>query len=43
MWFLLLRKYYKMVSKLISKLTTKILAINILDSKRLIKTNLEHK
>jgi len=43
MWFLLLRKYYKMVSKLISKLTTKILAINILDSKRLIETNLEHK
>ena len=33
MWFLLLIKYYKMVSKLLFKLATKILAINILDSK----------
>jgi len=36
-----------MVSKLVSKLTTKVLATNILDyklvSKRLIETNLEHK
>ena len=33
MWFLLLIKYYKMVSKLVSKLATKVLATNILDSK----------
>jgi len=36
-----------MISKLISKLTTQVLATNILDSKfdpkRLIKTNLEYK
>jgi len=32
-----------MVYKLVSKLTTKVLAINILDSKRLIETNLEYK
>jgi len=44
MWFLLLIKYYKMVSKLVFKLATKVLAINILDSKlvfkRLIEINL---
>jgi len=33
MWFLLLIKYYKMVSKLVSKLTIKVLATNILDFK----------
>jgi len=33
MWFLLLIKYYKIVSKLISKLVTKILVSNILDFK----------
>ena len=41
----LLIEIYKMVSKLISKLTIKVLVINILDfklvSKRLIKNNLE--
>jgi len=47
MWFLLLRKYYKIIFKLVSKLVTKVLAINILDlklvSKRLLETNLEYK
>jgi len=47
MLFLLLIKYYKIVSKLLSKLATKVLATNILNfklaSKRLIETNLEHK
>jgi len=47
MWFLLLIKYYKIVSKLVSKLATKVLAINILDYKLvfkiLIETNLEYK
>jgi len=42
MWFLLLIKYYKMISKL----ATKVLATHILDyklvSKRLVETNLEH-
>ena len=41
------KKNYKMVYKLVSELTTKVLATNILDSKlvskRLIKTNLEYK
>jgi len=47
MLFLLLIKYYKMISKLVSKLATKVLGTSILDSKlvykRLIETNLEHK
>jgi len=46
MWFLLLIKYYKKVSKIVSALATNVLAANILDfklvSKRLIKTNIEH-
>jgi len=33
MWFLLLIQIYKMVSKLVSKLATKVLDINILDFK----------
>jgi len=47
MWFLLLIKYSKIVSKLISKLANQVLTTNILDSKLvskgLIETNSKHK